>query len=127
MGDKRKKGQGPYTISGRFSGPTQPALQNLPYSNDPLDKILRRIWAEQDRGKWLYEDAVKVFNEHCPQVCAMFQGKFSTQTEYNAAYEAEMNKRLAHTGWTEAQIVSVIYNRAAVEMDAYYAPMRSKL
>ena len=42
------------------------------------------------------------------------------------AWREEMNKRLAHTGWTEAQIVNWIYDRAAAEMDAYYAPMRSK-
>lgn len=125
MGEEKKKNGELRTISGRL--PWKPVMQNIPYSTGSFAPRLRKLLAEHGKDRWSYEHAVKVFNEHCPQVCAMFQGKFSTQAEYNAAYEAEMNKRLAHTGWTEAQIVSVIYNRAAVEMDAYYAPMRSKL
>ena len=77
-------------------------------------------------ARWPYERAVKVFNEHCPQVCDLFREKFSTQAEYNAAYREEMNKRLAHTGWTEAQITARIFDQAAAGMEAYYTPMRSK-
>ena len=77
-------------------------------------------------ARWPYERAVKVFNEHCPQVCDLFREKFSTQAEYNAAYREEMNKRLAHTGWTEAQITARIFDQAAAGMEAYYTPMRLK-
>jgi len=72
------------------------------------DKAIPRKGSE----KWQRDTAIAEWNKHYRSVYALFQEKFPTQAELNAAYHAEMDKRLAHTGWGSKEILEAIFKRA---------------